>query len=119
MEPFLVLPFPGTRLSYWSAHGACLVGSGRLSTCVSPSSDLTTASYPPGWVATASAPFHLFYQLSGPGEQAENQEEDADDLELESDEDHSKLRTTGPLPGAEEEGAAAHGSDGTINPPFP
>ena len=49
----------------------------------------------------------------------ENQEEGEDDLELESDEDQSKLRIARACPGTEEGSPAAWGDDGTINPPFP
>lgn len=58
-------------------------------------------------------------RLVGPGDQAENAEQDEDDLELESDEDHTKLRPGRTRPGAEDGSPAARGDDGTINPPFP
>jgi hypothetical protein len=51
--------------------------------------------------------------------QPENQEEDEDDLELESDEDHSKLHIARAQPGTEEASTAARDKDGTINPSFP
>ena len=45
--------------------------------------------------------------------------EDQDDLELENDEDTTKLRSARARPGAEDGSTAARGEDGTINPPFP
>jgi len=68
-----------------------------------------------GTAATPPTP-----RLVGPGEQSENQqEEDANDLELEIDEDPSKLRSARTRPGLEDGSTAARGGDGTINPPFP
>ncbi|GAB3734345.1 hypothetical protein GCM10027594_15880 [Hymenobacter agri] len=61
----------------------------------------------------------LLVHLIGPGEQTENQEQDEEDLELESDEDHTKLRPGRTRPGTEDGSPAARGGDGTINPPFP
>ena len=71
------------------------------------------------WHISTTAPWQPVLQLIGPNDQAENAEEDEEDLELESDEDPTKLRWARALPGPEEGGTAARGGDGTINPPFP
>jgi hypothetical protein len=72
------------------------------------------------WLMTTTAALPATTRLVGPGEQSENQkEEDADDLELESDEDPSKLRSARTRPGSEDGSTSARGGDGTINPPFP
>lgn len=113
MEPFLVLPFSGIRPAGWLGSSPT---SSRLLTRYVPTICNTAYIPPVAWVLTITVCHPVL--LVAPGDESENQEEEADDVELESDEDHSKLRVAQLRLGAEEGSPAARG-DGTINPPFP
>ena len=114
MEPCLILPFYDSRLTHcvvsdsWTAGGALLRGYSG-----------SNVATPPRWAVTIAALLWPIMWLIGPNDQSENEEENQDDLELENDEDTTKLRSARARPGAEDGSTAARGEDGTINPPFP
>lgn len=112
MKPFPVLPFSGISPGSWAASEPQPVRR-------APTAAVANGPAGNSRATTTTAAFRLVFCLGGPGEQSENQEEDADDLELESDEDPSKLRIARARPGTEDGSPAARDDDGTINPPFP
>ena len=120
MEPFLVLPFAGGI----GAASRAIADNQRVNNASPLSYRYSFASRShfvlPDWTVTATPGPKPAARLIGPGDQAENQEEeDQDDLELESDEDPTKLRSARTLVAPEDGSTAARGGDGTINPPFP
>ena len=119
MKLFLVLPVSGTANRNWVVPGA-QPAHNAPAVALPKGSAVASAYFPfPVWAVSLTVACCPRLQLVGPGEQTENQEEDADDLELEGDEDPNKLRIGGAQPGTEEGSTPARDGDGTINPPFP